>query len=301
MSTPKPPPSNDSSEPRPPRTPHRWRRVAAVAAVVVVVSGIVTTVVLVADRNVDAGAPSATTTVVTSTTTPTTSSPILPATTTTAPAPAPTTKHPTAATTLDRFLTTAATLDRQLHTAATAINGAGPPWHTITDAVARTVRAADLAPVATAIPAGLPPDLLRSVVLVYSDLASRRYAMADFSVATTIVPNVSPNNDDLLAHLRNGHAAAVRFAGDLAATRALAGSTPAVSPPGPDSREAAEVRLYTLYVEEANGGCDSRGGHVFTELPKIVWASTDSGTIAGISFTATLGADGTWRVRLNAC
>ena len=298
MSTSNPLPDNDSSGTPPSHGRRRW---AAVAAVAVVVSGVVTAVVLVANRDGEAGAPSAATTVATTTTTTTTAttaSPVAPTSTTVVTT---TSRQPTAATTLGPFLTAAATLDRQLRAAATTINAAGMPWRTISDAVAQTVRAADLAPVANAMPAGLPPDLLRSVVLVYSDLASRRFAMADFSVATTIDPNAHPNNDDLLTHLRNGHAAATRFAGDLAATRALADAIPAVATPAADSREAAEVRVYAIYVVAANGGCDSRGGHVFTELPELVWSGPGGGTIAGIAFTATFGADGAWQVRLSAC
>lgn len=288
-------PGGDSTGTRPPHTTRRrWLAVAAVGAVVIAAA---VAVVVTVNRDNESGIPSGT---ATSVTTPATTPPTSAATLTTAtPAPAP--NRPTAAVALDRFFTAATVLDRQLHTAATAINGTGPPWRQIGPEVTKVVRAADLAPVATAIPAGLPSDLLSSVVLVYSDLASRRFAMADFSAVTTIRPDVTPNNDDLVQHLRNGHAAAVRFADDLAAARALADATPAVATAPGDSRQAAEVRLYTLLVEEANGGCDSRGGHLFTELPAIVWDGPGGGTIGAVHFTAALGADRTWQVRLIAC
>ena len=294
-------PSRESSNSPTSRTArNRWRWLA-VGAVAVVVSGIVTAVVLAADRDVGTGAPTASTTIVT-----TTSGPSAPSTTTTTSATpttsAPTPNQPTAATALAPFFAAATTLDRQLHTAAAAINRSGPPWPAVSDAVAATVRAADLAPVATSIPAGLPIALRRSVVLVYSDLASRRYAMADFSVAGTVDPRTYPNSDDMLHHLGNGHAAAARFAADLAATRALADATPALPTLPATSREAAEAQLYARYVEEANGGCDSRGGHLMTELPEIVWnGEPGTGTVAGVPFTADLGADGAWHVRLIAC
>ena len=294
-------PSSESSNSPTSRTARgRWRWLA-VGAVAVVVSGIVTAVVLAADRDVGTGVPYASTTVVT-----TTSGPSAPSTTTTTSATpttsAPTPTQPTAATALAPFFTAATTLDRQLHAAAAAINRSGPPWPAVSDTVAAAVRAADLAPVATSIPAGLPTGLRRSVVLVYSDLASRRYAVADFTVAGTVDPHAFPNSDDMLHHLGNGHAAAARFADDLVATRALADATPALPALPASSREAAEIQLHARYVEGINGGCDSRGGHIMTELPRIAWnGKPGNGTIAGVPFTADLGADGTWHVRLIAC
>jgi hypothetical protein len=292
-------------------SPHSstWRRWLAAGAVAVAVSGVVTAVVLVANQDPETGTPAAPPTVTTSTTTPPPSpiapSPVTPSATaapTTPPAGPPTANPPTATKNLAPFFAAADTLDRQLRAAAAAINGAGPPWKAVSEPVAKAVRNADLAPVATAIPAGLPRELLRAVVLVYSDLASRRYAMADFSVATTIDPGAYPNSQDLLRELGNGHAAAARFPGDLAAARALAGRTPAVSTPPASSRAAAEVLLFARYVEGVNGGCGSRGGHVMTELPAIVWdGRPGGGTIGSAPFSAEIRADGTWHVRLNGC
>jgi hypothetical protein len=298
-------PSKESGEQPASRTSRgRWRWLA-VGAVVVVVSGIVTAVALTANRVVETGAPPASTTAVTTTSRPasaTTTTTTVPATTVTTSTSMPRPNQPTAATALAPFFAAATTLDRQLHAAASAINRSGPPWPTVSPAVAKAVRTADLAPVATSLPAGLPAGLLRSVVLVYSDLASRRYAMADFSVAGTVDPRTYPNSDDMRHHLRNGHAAAARFTDDLAAARALAGATPAPPALPATSREAAEVQLYARYVEGINGGCDARGGHVITELPEIVWnGKSGTGTIADVSFTAEPGTDGTWHVRLIAC
>lgn len=80
---------------------------------------------------------------------------------------------------------------------------------------------------------------------------------------------------------------------------------------GPDSREAAEVLVYVSYVNGANGGCDSRGGAVVTQLPTLDWIPTGNpagdgipswdGHIADIQFSADLNANGTWDVLLNAC
>lgn len=277
-----------------------WKGWAAVAVVVVVVAGVVATVTLVANRDKVVGAPTTSPTVV------------VPTTTTTAPETSvlPTTPDKAnAAAALSRFFTAATTLDAQLHDAATAINGTGPPWTAVTEPVARKVRAADLVPVGRAIPAGMPRELVRSVVLVYSDLVSRRYAMADFAHALRVDPHVTPTSDDLLRNLHNGHAAAARFESDLAAARSLAATIPAFPARPADSRQAAEVAVVVQFVGLANGGCDSRGGHVFTTPPSIVWQRAPfypggpmaDGTVAGIRFQADHQSDGTWRVNINAC
>ena len=81
---------------------------------------------------------------------------------------------------LTPFLSGAARLDRQPGTAAAAINAAGPPLTDNSADTARKVQAAALEPVARLIPPSLPHDLLQSVVLVYSELSSRRHAMQSF-------------------------------------------------------------------------------------------------------------------------
>jgi hypothetical protein len=168
--------------------------------------------------------------------------------------------------------------------------------------LAGTVRAAELAPVAEAIPAGLPHDLLQSVILAYSDLSSRRAAMQSFAYARAAGETV---HGDLLAELGNGHAAAERFDTDLASARSLAASQPPVPVAAPDSRAAAELLLLLDYVHKANAGCDSRGGAVVTQLPPIVWESDAGGTIGSglgaIEFEATLGPDGHWAAYIIAC
>jgi hypothetical protein len=173
----------------------------------------------------------------------------------------------TAAAVLEPFLSAAATMDEQLRAAAAAINAAGPPWETVGKAVARSVQA----------------------------------AMQSFAYTR---PPGEPVDRELLAELGNGHAAAERFAGDLAAARALADSLPAVTVAASDSRQAAELLLLLQYVQKANWGCDSRGGFVATELPPIDWQTETSGTIGtpvGIEFTATLGPDRQWQVNILAC
>lgn len=215
---------------------------------------------------------------------------------------------PSAAEDLAAFLSAAATLDEQLHKAAAAINAAGPPWAGIGPEVARVVTAADLAPVARTIPAGLPHDLQQSVILVYSDLSSRRHAMTSFEFTPLVPPHDS--TESLLRELGYGHAASARFDADLAATRALAAQTPPIAAVPKNSRLVAEMLLLVRYVDQGNGGCDSRGGLVTIELPEIrwgavVWNRDADGTIGppggAIDFTADFQPDGTWNLQIMAC
>jgi hypothetical protein len=150
--------------------------------------------------------------------------------------------------------------------------------------------------------------VLQSVILVYSDLASRRAAMASFGYA----PNLPYSPIDPLAELARGHAAATRFADDLAAPKSQAKSAPpAVAVPS-NSRDVAETLLFIQYVDKLNSGCDSRGGAVVTQLPTLDGIPTPfpgdpaegpsrDGHIGGIEFIAQFRADGTWRVEIVAC
>lgn len=272
--------------------------IGAVAAVVVLVVAVVVAITTGSDDDTaTTGTTATTTTTEGSTTRPggqTTATSVAPTTAT----PAPTSgSRASAADALEPFFTAAATMDDQLRAAATAINGEGPPWTAVSPEVADAVGAAELLPVARAIPAGLPPDLLRGTVLVFSDLTSRRFAMASFEHAG----DFPYQPIDLLGELANGHAAAGRFDDDVAALRSLATSTPPITVQPPDSRAAAEVTLLVAYVGIANGGCDSRGGVVITEPPVITWASERTGTIGGIGFTVEPVSGGTWHAQLDAC
>lgn len=231
---------------------------------------------------------------------------------TASPTDEPTLPQPSAAEALDAFFAAAVRLDEQLTTAAAAINATGPPWGQITDDVAGKVRAADLGPVSRAIPAGLPHDLQQSVILVLSDLTSRRMAMESFTSVGPVLPDESDaahrTTEQLLDELSRGHAAAVRFDGDLAAARALAADTAPIAPVPSRSRLTAEMLVLVEYVRVANAGCDERGGAVFTGLPEVIWRSVPElpgaeGTVGPhhIAFNAELRPDGTWEVYLFAC
>lgn len=231
-----------------------------------------------------------------------------------APSPSdePTRPQPSAADALDTFFTAAVRLDQQLKTAAAAINANGPPWKRITAEVAGTVQAADPGPASRAIPAGLPHDLQQSVILVLSDLTSRRLAMQSF---TAVGPVFSDGTDvahrtteQLLDELANGHAAAARFDGDLAAARARAADTAPIAAVPSRSRLTAEVLVLVKYVHLVNAGCDARGGVVLPTLPEVVWRSVPhlpeaEGTVGPhrLAFNADLRPNGTWDVYLLAC
>jgi hypothetical protein len=242
-------------------------------------------------------------------TAPSTAAPAMTADQTTTEPQTTTALEPSAADVLTPFLAAAETLDAQLRAAATAINAGGPPWTGVSQEMADAVQAAALEPVAETIPPGLPDDLLQSVILVYSDLSSRRHAIESFSSA----PDLPHQPIDLLAEVANGHAAAARFDDDVAALRSRAESTPPVTIGRSDSREAAETLLLVRFVELANGGCDSRGGSVFPELPSLDWISSAApdapdigvpdwdGHVGGIEFSADLGPDGTWEITIWAC
>jgi hypothetical protein len=167
--------------------------------------------------------------------------------------------------------------------------------------------------VARQIPAGLDRELLRRVLLVYSDLSSRRMAMSPITHAgqgVVVLPRsgptlTSPSAWEILDALGNGHAAAARFESDYAALRGLAAITPPFARQGDRSRAAAEVDVRVAYVDLANGGCAGTGGEVFTRLQPLQWRSGGgdrwTGTINGVAFQAVYRYGGWWRVSLDAC
>ena len=77
------------------------------------------------------------------------------------------------------FFAAAEAADGQLKHAATLVNeGVGKKSLNFSPEALAAVKALDMSPVARAIPAGLPPELLRRVLLTYSDLVSRTLALA---------------------------------------------------------------------------------------------------------------------------
>lgn len=233
---------------------------------------------------------------------------------TSAPAPAPTRSTPpraSAAAQLAGFLAAAEVADGRLKHAAALVNeGVGKTTLSLSPSALAALKVLDTTPAAAAIPAGLPPELLRRTLLVYSDLVSRTIPLGRFWAFRSEYPMPLDSQDGryLYGCLGNGAPAAARFGADLSAARALAAQTPPVTPPAPDSRPAAELALRIYQIGHRNSGCMECGGYVFTTLSQIVWQPKDEpgaghsdGYIDGIRFRVTYQAGHGWDVTIWAC
>lgn len=218
-----------------------------------------------------------------------------------------TTVAPSAADNLAAYFEAADSVHRNLAAAAIKINGGVSTSRVSFDqATVDAVAAADPAPAGVLIPPGLDPALLRAVLLTQSELVSRHSAMVRVRVGT--FPANEADAKDVLLCLGQGAGAAAKFPTDLASARALAASTPPLTPVSSDSRAAAELAIRLQDITLRNRGCDSCGGAVLTELLPIVWAQLPSwpgappwdGNIGGVAFRATHDAEG-WHIKLNAC
>ena len=242
---------------------------------------------------------------------------------TTSPAPATTSPAPavsspaappraSAAEQLTGFFAAARLADARLRHAAVLVNGGiGTTSMRFSPAALAAVNALDMAPVAHAIPAGLPAELLRRVLLAYSDLESRTMSLVRVSESAYYpgpLPMSGQEGSYIYGCLRNGAPAAARFGGDLASARALAEVTQPMMLAQPDSRAAAELALRIAFIDGANSGCMSCGGAVFTTLTPVIWhpayvpgAGRSDGTIGGVRFTARYHAARGWQVEIWAC
>lgn len=219
---------------------------------------------------------------------------------------------PTAAADLFGFFTEAGRLDADLRTAARMVNsGIGPDALRIDTGTKNAVRSIDRTTLARTIPAGLDDNLLRAVLLVHNDVATRRAALNRVvEYAGQTLPRSGREAKDLILCLGNGSEPAARFAADLAAARALAVTS---SPPpeiGPGSREAAEVAVRVAGIDVGNFGCDSCGAPVKrpVPLPAITWKHTVlapgsewDGTVGTSYFRAVYTAGVGWDVGLDVC
>jgi len=215
---------------------------------------------------------------------------------------------PTAANDLAAFFSAAQQADQRLKAAATAINGdiTGDELR-VDPATADAVRAlgSAVAASAAAIPAGLEPDLLRAVLLVQSDLASRSAAMSPaWSVETKPMSEVAPC-------LRNGCLSAARYPADLAALRSLADTSPPVTVAAPDSRAAEELAVRLTYIDRRNNCANECGSYVATDLREVTFYDAPTfdpvtghrwdGIFGDVVFRADFEAGTGWRVEFNAC
>jgi hypothetical protein len=219
---------------------------------------------------------------------------------------------PSEATRLAAFFAAAEQADGQLHHAAALVNGGiGTTSMRFTPATLAAVRAVGLAPVASAIPAGLPAGLLRAALVVYGDLSSRTWALngvREYGFSGRALPIGGPEAKSVLRGLRNGAPAAARFGGDLAAAHTLAQQSPLVTAAAPDSRAAAELALRLQSIGLQNGCSDQFGGYAPTSLEPVIWQpSTDQhsgryeGTINQVRFQANYTAQHGWQIIIYAC
>lgn len=229
-----------------------------------------------------------------------------------AAAGATTPSAPAAAAQLTAFFAAAGRADSQLRHAAALVNGDIRATSILfRPATLAAVRGIQLAPVAAALPAGLPAGMLRAVLVVYGDLASRSGAFNGvrmYGSSGRELPIGGPDAQSVLGGLRNGAPAAARFSGDLAAARALAQRTPRVTVAAPDSRPALELALRLQYINLGNNCSEDFGGYAPTSLVPIVWQpgagqrpSHYGGLVDGIRFTADYTVQHAWKILIYAC
>jgi hypothetical protein len=224
----------------------------------------------------------------------------------------PASSAPSAAGQLAAFMAAAEYADGQLHRAAALVNSdIGATSMRFTPATLAAIRDLDNAPVARAVPAGLPTDLLREVLVVYGDLASRTGAFGGvqiYGASGRALPIGGQDAKEVLRGLHNGAPAAARFNADLAAMRTLAQQTPPVTIAPPDSRAAADLALRLDSIAHRNACSHLFGGWAPTGLETVIWQpSTDqhsghyAGTISGGRFQANYTAEHAWEIIIYAC
>lgn len=232
-------------------------------------------------------------------------------TSTMAPTPSTTTtRTPSALDDLATFFAAAARVDANLKAAARAVNGGiGSDRIVFDQSTVGAVEAADPSAAATAIPAGMPPELLQSVLVLYNDLVSRRAAFNGVKVG-----RFTPTEFDYtynLQCLHNGAAAAAQFATHAAATRWLAATLPHFTAAPADSRAAEELAVRIVWIRGGNNGCANCGGYVIKDFVPIIWYPTRvtppgsptpaDGTINTIPFSGLYVPGKGWDVVLQAC
>jgi len=232
--------------------------------------------------------------------------------------PAPTSPSTTAppassaATQLAAFFAAARHADSQIRHAADLINSdITATSMRFTPATIAAVRGIELAPVASALPAGLPTGMLRNVLVVYGDLTSRTGAFNGVKMYGTSgreLPIGGPEAQSVLRGLRNGAPAAAGFNGDLAAACTRAQHTPRVTIAAPGSRAALELALRLQSISLRNNCSEDFGGYAPASLETITWqprtdqhSSHYEGLIGGIRFSAGYTVQHGWTINIYAC
>ena len=212
---------------------------------------------------------------------------------------------------LSRFITGAERMDAALRSLAVMANGGiGPDSIDVGAGTFAAIDAIDPHRLVPDMPGGMPAVLEHRTLLVFSDLAARRYAFKALSELKGQLPvsRISQNGRFALEGLANGAAPAARFPADLAALRSSAAALPAFTPAAPSSRAAAEVALQVAYIVGQNSGCESSGGWVETAPVQVVWkqgvdflGQRVDGSIGAIAFRVDYTPGSGWSVYLNAC
>jgi hypothetical protein len=220
---------------------------------------------------------------------------------------------PSAARQLAAFIAAAGQADGQLRHAAVLVNAdIGTTSMRFTPATLAAVRALGNAPVARAIPAGLPAELLRETLVAYGDLSSRAAAFGGvrlYGDAGRELPIGGQDAKSVLRGLHNGAPAAARFGADLAAVRSLAQQTPPVTVAAPDSRAAAELALRLHSMDLRNNCSEEFGGYAPTQFETVSWHPASDqhshhyeGIIGnGGRFQADYTTARGWQININAC
>jgi hypothetical protein len=219
-------------------------------------------------------------------------------------------RTPTAADSLAEFFAAARADDARIRAAARAVNREiGPTSVHFSRATLDTVEASAPERTARAIPAGMNADLLRTVMIVYADLATRSSALnpeIDFIDTDTTWPRTDRYVVGFLDGLRRGALIARAYPTDLAAARALAATSPPIMPGRPDSRAAAELAIRIAHIKGANS-CDTGNPPVVRYLLPVVWKTTvtprgrHDGSFGGVVFHVTYAAGSGWTVGFDAC
>jgi len=204
------------------------------------------------------------------------------------PEPEPASPGPSAADDLAGFFAAAERVDQRLRDAAEQFNATvGPDTVRVDEALRQSVSSLHVSDAAAAIPAGLPPDLLLEVLIVQDGLTTRASALRG------AVEEIDAGRmEAALGCLENGGAEAERFDADVAAAKALAGSSAPIVVAAPDSRAAGELALRLSVIQGLNGGCGACGDAASpVELVTITWY--DDPTIdPGSSGTVDVGGGG---------
>jgi len=243
-----------------------------------------------------------------------------PGTVSTAPVHAPQTQTPrvgppvdrasTAADSLAAFFAAARADDARIRAAARAVNREIRPTSVrFSRATLEAVEASTPDRTARALPAGMDANLLRTTLIVYSDLATRSSALnptLDSIGVDESRPRTDPDVVRFLDGLHRGSLIAGAYPADLAAARALAAATPPIAPARPDSRATSELAIRVAVVKLANG-CNGGNPPVLRYPVPIVWKTTITpdgqrdGSIGGVAFHVAYAARSGWTVRIDAC